>query len=179
MKPRIVISLLVIIILCSGCGMTGNLQTQNPAATAVEETSTSQPPTLGANAEETLKKFYGLLNEGDYEDAISLYGGSYEILQGWNPDMDPGDFAGLFQMACEFNGLMCLKVRDIVSITTTDERDFLFEVEFANPDGSLFVRGPCCGATEEEMPSESVFLVEVDCADDGTCLVLTLPPYVP
>jgi hypothetical protein len=159
--------------------MTGNLPEQDPAATIDVETTSDREPTLVANAEETLKAFHSLLNEGDYEGANALYGGSYEMLQGWNPDTDPEDFAGLFQMACEFNGLMCLKVLDIISIQTSDEHDFFFEVEFANPDGSTFVRGPCCGATEEEMPPESSFMAEVLCQDDGVCLVMTLPPYVP
>lgn len=159
--------------------MTGNLPEQAPAASIDAETTSAQAPTLAADAEETLRAFHSLLNAGDYEGATALYGGSYETFQGWNPDMDPKDSAGLFQRACEQNGLMCLNVLDVVSSTTNDDRDFIFEVEFANADGSTFVRGPCCGATEEEMPSEFSFEAEVVCQDDGACLVLTLPPYVP
>jgi hypothetical protein len=142
-------------------------------------TPSSQALTLGANAEQALKAFYELLNEGEYDRAVDLYGGSYEVLQGWNPDRDPEDFTGLLQAGCEHNGLMCLAVLNIVSVQTSDDNEFFFEIEFANPDGSLFVRGPCCGATEEEMPPQSTFTAQVVCRDGGSCLVMDLPPYVP
>ena len=123
--------------------------------------------------------FFTALNQGDYSQAAELYDGSYDVLQGYNPTLDPEDQAALLQAGCEFNGLMCLRVREVLSIQAGDPNDFFFEIEFANPDGSTFELGPCCGETEESMPPESVFIIGVRCLEDGTCLVLDLPPYVP
>lgn len=187
MKLRIVFSLLFITVLCSGCVSTNNPSDQENLATAEQDSlaDTSEPesplqgPALAARAEEALKEFHQLLNEGRYDQAVKLYGGSFEVLRGWNPESDPADLTGLLQAGCERNGLMCLEVLNILSIQTNDEHEFLFEIEFANPDGSTFVRGPCCGATEEDSLSESSFMAQVVCRDDGSCVVMDLPPYVP
>jgi len=32
---------------------------------------------------------------------------------------------------------------------------YVFQVKFNNPDGSLFILGPCCGASETGMPPVS------------------------
>jgi hypothetical protein len=53
------------------------------------------------------------------------------------------------------------------------------DVEFSLPDGTLFVLGPCCGATETEMPPVSSFAFRVQRQPDGAYAVLDLPPYVP
>jgi hypothetical protein len=52
-------------------------------------------------------------------------------------------------------------------------------VEFAMPNGEPFVRGPCCGASETEMPPESEFLFAVVQSEDGEYRVQDLPVYVP
>jgi hypothetical protein len=142
-------------------------------------------PVLGQNisreleAQSAVMDYYAALNQGSYDQAVELYGGSYEELQYFNPDFDPDDRAGLLQAGCTFNGLMCLQVLDLPLIQPDEPDEFVYEVSFANPDGSLFVLGPCCGATEEEMPPVSLFTVHVTCEDEGRCLVLQLPPYVP
>jgi hypothetical protein len=53
-----------------------------------------------------------------------------------------------------------------------------FTVQFEKPDGTLFVRGPCCGATEQEMPSQSDFVFTVVRQGEGFA-VQELPVYVP
>ena len=59
------------------------------------------------------------------------------------------------------------------------EDAYIFQVEFNNPDGSLFVLGPCCGATETEMPPVSQFQFTVIRNADGRFVVMNTPPYVP
>lgn len=130
-------------------------------------------------AEAALIDFYALLNQGEYGKAVDLYGGSYEELEYFNPGMDPDDKAGLLAAACEFNGFFCLPVLSVTAIDSGPQVPLLFEVSYANPDGSRFVLGPCCGATEEEMPPMDVFTVRVNCEKEDECQVLDLPPYVP
>jgi hypothetical protein len=56
---------------------------------------------------------------------------------------------------------------------------FEYLVEFLNEDGSLFVRGPCCGGNATDDPPESSFLFTVVEDSQGKFLVMELPPYVP
>jgi hypothetical protein len=55
---------------------------------------------------------------------------------------------------------------------------YFFAVEFSLPDGALFVRGPCCGADETQMPSTSKFEYRVQAAN-SKYFVLDMPVYVP
>jgi hypothetical protein len=142
-------------------------------------TGHEQNESLEPQAQVALVDFYATLNNGAYDQAALHYGGPYDMLQGFNPEVDPGDRISLLRAGCEFNGLMCLPVLDLLFVEVNDQQEYVFEVAFANPDGSQFILGPCCGATEEEMPPVSEFPVRVACQRDGACLVLDLPPYVP
>jgi hypothetical protein len=129
-------------------------------------------------AAQTLVTFFEYLNQGQYAEADALYGGTYETMIDHNPSVDPGDHVTLWQHACAINGAQCMTVR---SATLKDHHGdtYIFFVEFSNADGSLFVRGPCCGATETEMPSESHFEFRVAETAAGQFNVLDMPVYVP
>ncbi|HSM24011.1 MAG TPA: hypothetical protein VK856_04030 [Anaerolineaceae bacterium] len=141
--------------------------------------STNDLSPIEAQAKMDLITFFEKLNQAKYQDAIPYYGGSYEVLQGYNPDIDPQDKVTLMQYGCEFNGLTCLQVYDAEILNRISETEFLYKVRFSNLDGEIFVLGPCCGATEEEMPPVSLFEIRVTCDSDSNCKVLDLPPYVP
>lgn len=132
-----------------------------------------------ARAAESLNKYFNALHAGQYEQAIAHYGGSYEVLQGYNPDLTPDDHAALFKNGCEINGLQCKLIKTLVEQTAISPTEFHFLVEFQNDDGSLFVLGPCCGATDEEMPPVSQFEYTVVLGSDGKYRVTGLPVYVP
>ena len=75
----------------------------------------SLPPTyipLDFTARNTMMHFFADLNNAQYEDAALSYGGSYEVLQGYNPDIDPGDKVALLKASCEVNGLQCMQIND-------------------------------------------------------------------
>jgi hypothetical protein len=130
------------------------------------------------DARQALVDFFDLLNRGEYAEADALYGGDYEALTSFNPALDPADHAALWQNGCRMNGLQCLTVRT-ATLKDYHNGTYVFFVEFNSPDGSLFVRGPCCGATETEMPSESHFEYRVAETADGQFKVMDLPVYVP
>jgi hypothetical protein len=134
-------------------------------------------PEQPGDAEQIIRTYFDELSTGDYATAAEFYGGSYEVLQGYNPDVDPEDHAALLQRACEANGFQCLPVRS-VSITETTDGDFIAVVEFNNPDGSLFSRGPCCGEDEPVEP-ETQFIYRVVQNPGGALQVMDLPVYVP
>ena len=91
-----------------------------------------------ATARTTLVTYFSALHEGRYREAVQFYGGSYETLRDWNPDVAADHDAVLLERGCQSNGLRCLTVRRIVQEEALSGREFRFVVEFSNRDGSLF-----------------------------------------
>jgi hypothetical protein len=131
------------------------------------------------SARDTLTAFFQLLNEGRYDEAASLYGGPYDSLRDNNPSLSPTDIAGLLRNACEVNGFQCLAPYDMTFVKSTSPDEFIVDVQFRSADGSLFIRGPCCGASPTDQPPESVFTYHVIRSSQGGFLVSEMPPYVP
>jgi len=129
-------------------------------------------------AREALGSFFAELNAGRYKAAARWYGGSYEILVGYNPEVDPGDFTTLWQNGCQVNGLQCLPLRTISFNERTSKGEYIFTVEFNKPDGALFLLEACCGE-EPTTPPQFQFEYRVVKGGDGTFRVLDLPVYVP
>ena len=152
-------------------------------AACAAQPKTIQPSGAAAGqeqpAQEALPGFLGALYEGRYEEAAGLYGGSYEVLQGYNPAIDPQDKPALLEAACTVNGFLCLKAKSIELADQPSQTEFVYTVQFANADGSLFILGPCCGADETSMPPVSDFTFTVTLQEDGTFSVMDLPPYTP
>jgi hypothetical protein len=167
-------------VLMQGCNLPLANQLDSTTETLPGEISTeSITSQIDAQASSTLRSFFAYLNQGDYEQAVRLYGGSYEELYYMNPTINPENKADLLESGCQFNGFMCMKVLNESLVEVKETREFMFEVNFANPDGSLYIMGPCCGASEEVSPPKSNFLIHVICETEDICRVLDLPPYVP
>lgn len=164
MPTKLLLSGIVAAALLSGCA--------GPAPQA------TQAPSGLDEAQTALLSYFSLLSEGDYASAAQLYGGDYQVLAEWNPDLDPNDRAALLESGCTINGLQCLPVKEVVTSERISADTYRFVVQFENPDGSLFVRGPSSGATEEEMPSQADFEFTVVRRGDSF-VVQELPVYVP
>ena len=160
---------LFLTVLLAGCGM--------PLATPSQVTPTTLPSTA-AEAHDVLVDFLTLLHTKNYAQAAPLYGGEYESLQVFNPEIDPEDHVALWTWVCENRLLQCLDIRS-TTFTKLVGDSYIFQVEFNNPDGSLFVLGPCCGANETEMPPVSQFEFTVSRNANGQFVVMNTPPYVP
>ncbi len=170
----LILSMLVLV--GAACG-TSPTATSTPSS-APFSTPTQSIPTALESAREALSTYFSLLHAGRYSEAIEHYGGSYEILRVWNPDVDGDDYVTLFERGCTANGLMCVQMGKIVDQEQLSPTEFRFLVEFVNDDGTPFVLGPCCGATEEEMPPQREFTFTVTKVDNRF-LVQDLPVYVP
>ena len=92
--------------------------------------------------------------------------------------MDPNNKVELWTWVCDNQLLQCLEIRSVTFKELVGD-SYIFQVEFNSPDGSLFVLGPCCGATETEMPPVSQFEFTVTRNADGRFVVMNTPPYVP
>ncbi len=137
-----------------------------------------QPSGRTESARGQLILFFNYLSTGAYTQAADLFGGDYQPLRDFNPDIDPADLSTLWQIGCQHNGLQCLPVRSAV-LNKADGGVYTFTVEFMRPDGSTFILGPCCGATSTEMPPISRFEIRVQEVSPGNYLVIDLPPYMP
>jgi maltose-binding protein MalE len=137
--------------------------------------SPAEKESEAANAETAMRTFFSALATGQYDEAINLYGGDYEILTGWNPDISPTDYVTLWQKGCEQNGLVCMEVLEVIKVIEK-ENGFEFTVTFKMKDGELFQFTGCCGETLPEPITEYEISVQKD--GDGY-KVLSMPPYVP
>jgi hypothetical protein len=130
-------------------------------------------------AQDVLCRFFELLHDNLYAEAAELYGGSYSfLLEGCCPGADPDDVVYLWHEGCGRCGLQCLEVREVVEWTTLPGGGFRFAVKFSTDDGGILVVGPCCGASAEEDPPDSIFHFNVGRRGE-TWKVETLPFYVP
>jgi len=148
------------------------------AAGCTSTPSSPDEPDL-ASAEQTLSSFLGMLAEGEYAEAATLYAGPLDSMQVWNQEIEAGDVAGLLGYGCSGRLLQCLPVRSLTLAQTASSGELVFNVEFSLPDGTQFVRGACCGATSTEMPDQSEFSFRLQPKAGGGFIVLDLPPYVP
>jgi hypothetical protein len=78
-----------------------------------------------------LAQFFSALQDGRYTEAVSAYGGDYQVLRDWNPTVPPNDHATLFQRGCTVNGLQCLAVKAVVDQREVSPGEYTFTVQFA------------------------------------------------
>lgn len=111
-------------------------------------------------AKNTLVAFFDYLSKNEFEKALGLFSlddptNSWEGLASLSPSAERNNKAKVLENYCKATGT-CLKAKVLeVKKETGDNYDLV--VQFLNADGSVFVKGPCCGATEETMPSTSKF----------------------
>ncbi len=146
--------------------------------------SPTTSPTVASTADvdaarQALVGFLESLNQGRFEEAAQAYAGEYEAISVFDPTIPLDDHPALLRNACASSNLRCLAPRSAVLKQAPTATEVVFLVEFNNPDGTTFTRGPCCGATETEMPPESTFEFRMVTANGGKFSVLDLPPYVP
>jgi hypothetical protein len=125
-----------------------------------------------------LLEFLSALGEGHYVEATWHYGGSYDTMRMWNPDIAPHDLPALWRSACLHNGLQCLGRAEPVNVEVLSATDLRFTIHLLTPAGERFVLGPCCGETEQSMPPQQAFTFTVRRSGDRY-LVLDTPPYMP
>ncbi len=116
-------------------------------------------------ARKALFQFFTALHEGHYDEAVEYYGGDYQVLRDWNPDVPADDYAWLFENGCTVNGLQCVPIQTIDPGVELPGGVYQFKVGFVALDGSMIGPGPQFTYTLHEV--------------DGKYLVQELPVYVP
>ena len=185
MKPNRFFIGIVVILILGAIGLAITLKLTSPSKapdtteafpTQVESNSTTSNE---EGALEALTDFLSALHSGDYAAADALYGGSYDILIGYNADLDPADHAALLERACTTNGFNCLLLKTAGLNQVNAGTEFLFTTELQTDDGTLFEIGPCCGEDEEGFIPISEFNFTVIRTATGQWQILDLPPYTP
>ncbi len=89
----------------------------NPAAvptlTAADQSVTATADLQQART--TLTTYFSALHAGRYAEATRYYGGGYEVLSSWQPNLNPNDHIRLFKNACLSGRLMCLAARVVLA----------------------------------------------------------------
>jgi hypothetical protein len=129
-------------------------------------------------AQHALTTFFSELSNGNYDKVVQFYGGSYETLVSFNPDLESDNYVALWQNGCQINGLHCQPIRTITFNERTDTGVYIFTVEFDTPNGELFILEACCGE-DPTNPPQFQFEYRVVKSGDGLYRVLDLPVYVP
>lgn len=138
-----------------------------------------QDPAAAEAAKQALMAYLEALKKAEYAAVVKLYGGGYDVLAEMNPDLSPEDHLALWTRACQQNGFVCnLTVKNWVHTAQLAPDRFRFTVELQNPDGTLFILGPCCGAEVEDFPPVTQFDFIVQQVGEAF-LVQSLPIYVP
>lgn len=130
-------------------------------------------------ARQALVAYFDALHRADYEAVIELYGGSYDGMIDSNPSLDPDDHLALWENACTINGNQCGLLVRTMEFKERRGDVYSFIVEFNNPDGTLFILGPCCGGNAADFPPVSQFEYRVKKLSSGKFVVLDMPVYVP
>lgn len=122
---------------------------------------------------QALDDFLTYLHEGQYEEAAELYGGDYEMLEEYNPNVNPQNRSELLARYCTINGGMCLEPK-IMDLQTFSEDHFTGTVRFFYSDGDVYKVGPFAG--EEGEPT--IFEADYDVIKiNDNYKVMQLPPY--
>lgn len=131
-----------------------------------------------AGAEAALIQYFELLNTAQYTQAADLYGGDYNSLLEYNPEINPNNHSALLRSACEINGYQCLKVKEIIQTDVVSETSFDIIVTFIGKNGSMFRLAACCGGNPTFVPPTVQFTYRVNLSGKQYS-ILTLPPYAP
>lgn len=146
-------------------------------ATPSAAPSSPTPPAELAQAEAVVIGYFAALASGDYANAAEVYAGPTEGLKANNPDVNPDDLPRLLERYCTQNGGVCLPVEAFARREAVTSDTFVFTVQFANPDGTTFEIGPCCG--EEDTGRRTREFTYTVLLLDGEFKIFGIPPYVP
>jgi hypothetical protein len=114
---------------------------------------------------------------GRYEGAAAVYAGPTALLEAYNPDVNPNNVPLLLERYCTQNGGVCLPIATVLEREAPAADTFVFRVEFALTDGTIFEIGACCG--EEDTGQRTREFTYTVLRLDGEFRVFKLPPYVP
>lgn len=178
MKKTIVIFFLVVSLALVGC----TVKEEESDSSSQETTEKEVPLDELQEAKDTVIIFFDHLHDGEYDKAVELYQpedgmpSSWEEYEAYSESEDKSNHATLLKDFCNLVRT-CHRV-NVIDSKKEAEGQYTLTVQFIQDDGEVFVLGPCCGETEETMPSQDKFDYKVK-KIDGKFKVTTSPLYRP
>lgn len=162
--------LLLLLFLSPGCGGEPDSEFPMPEISLPGFGDPQMSTPDAYSARRTLERFLEALAGGDYEAAANEFSGDVRFLRDLNEDVAPDDLGELLSRFCRLHGGACLPA-EILGGEKKGDGQYVFEVEFRHPDGSLYRAGDTL--VVETLESRFRFRVE----EIGTrFFVLDLPP---
>ncbi|MBU2025420.1 MAG: hypothetical protein ABIC19_03695 [Patescibacteria group bacterium] len=130
-------------------------------------------------AQQVLVEFFNLLHDRQYGAAAELFKPSsqdLEMMKSMAYESPGADLGLMLKNYCELMET-CLPAK-VTAAEKINENKYKLTVEFIEKNGQAYVLGPCCGATEEEVPPQSEFEYLVE-KINGQLKVTTIPQYHP
>ena len=128
--------------------------------------------------QDALTTFFDYLSKNDFERAILLTDENNSEF--WDSvgiyGQEATEKAKILENYCRATQT-CLKAK-VLATKAAANGEYDLTVQFINNDGTTYVFGPCCGATEEEMPSKDQFDFTVKKIGNNF-KVMTPPMYRP
>lgn len=146
-----------------------------PAQLAKKRTRTVTVDKEAQVAKETLERFFNKLHDEKYNDAVCLFEPIEEDWREWS-ELSEDKKADELRFTYRSVGIP-IKPK-VLEVWNVDSGVYRFEVQFITDSGTIYVQGPCCGATEEMTPSQSEFIFFVRKTTAGY-KVGTFPVYRP
>ncbi len=113
--------------------------------------------------EQVLQSYFDSIANNDFKAVVSLYGGDYDLLQSYNPDISPTDYESLFRNFINHNGGQIVKIEQIHDKKNISDDEFQFDVTFTQ-EGEKFRNGLHYTYTVKKI--------------NGQWKVMELPPYL-
>lgn len=106
-------------------------------------------------AKKTLVLFFNYLHDEKYNDAVRLFEPLDLNLRNWL-EMNEDNKANSLKFAYSSVGVP-IKPK-VLEVWNVDKGVYRLKLQFVTDSGTIYVQGPCCGATEEMMPSQQEFI---------------------
>jgi len=130
------------------------------------------PLIIQAKAQMALNNFLSHLEMKQYQQATQYFGGSYDYLKELNPNINNTSAHNYLKHFCESNSGICLPFT-IKSQKKIDENVFVFQVQYFEDNGQLFINGCGCGGIDQEKKDKFNFSVR---KEGEKYYVVDLPP---
>jgi len=115
--------------------------------------------------ESVVRAYFSALYEENYAQAVKYYGGTYEDLQGYHPQINAQDHEALFRAYIEITGGQLVTVASIIKVDEIRaNEEYAIDLTFIDKSGKSFREGMVYTYTVKRI--------------DGKLKVMELPPYL-
>jgi len=127
----------------------------------------------------TLNQFFGYLHSKQYDQAMKIFSPSdrnWEMIESMSLENEKKSPSQIMKKYCD-SVRTCFR-SEVLEVEEVEKNKYMLTVRFIQDDGEIFVLGPCCAATVEDMPPTKRFKYFVNKVN-GQFKVITIPQFIP